>query len=57
MTKASVSPWNPPWLAPAKPTPGDRWLIVRGLGQKSRAKDVVNQDALDIVRRYFPKYL
>lgn len=47
---------TPPWLAnPA--SPGDHWLIVRGLGQKSRANEVVNQDALDLVRRLFPKYL
>jgi hypothetical protein len=45
----------PPWLAfePAV----DRYFIVRGLGQKSRAKEVVNQDALDLVRRLFPKFL
>jgi hypothetical protein len=46
---------SPPWLATG--TPGDHWLIVRGIGEKSRAKDIVNQDALDLVRRYFPKYL
>lgn len=46
---------SPPWLATG--TPGDHWLIVRGLGQKSRARDVVNRDALELVRRYFPKFL
>lgn len=46
---------SPPWLATG--APGDHWLIVRGLGQKSRANEVVNQDALDLVRRYFPKFL
>ena len=47
---------TPPWLVtPA--SPGDHWLIVRGIGRKSRANEVVNQDALDLVRRLFPKYL
>ena len=46
---------SPPWLATA--SPGEHWLIVRGLGQKSRAKEVVNQDALDLVRRYFPGFI
>ncbi len=46
---------SPSWLATQ--SPGDHWLIVRGLGQKSRAKDVVNLDALELVRRYFPKFL
>jgi hypothetical protein len=46
---------TPPWLASASHS--DHWLIVRGIGQKSRARDVVNQDALDLVRRFFPKYL
>ena len=46
---------NPPWLATGES--GDHWLIVRGLGQKSRAKDVVNPDAVALVRRYFPKFI
>ena len=46
---------NPPWLADGGP--GDHWLIVRGIGEKSRAKDVVNRDALEMVRRYFPKFI
>ena len=46
---------SPPWLADG--TPGPHWLIVRGIGQKSRAKEIVNRDALELVRRYFPKYL
>jgi hypothetical protein len=46
---------NPPWLA--TPSSGEHWLIVRGLGQKSRKKDVVNRDALELVRRYFPKFI
>lgn len=51
---------SPPWLTPkpaAGEVPADHWLIVRGIGQKSRARDVVNRDALELVRRYFPKYL
>jgi hypothetical protein len=47
--------FSPPWLATG--TPGDQFLIVRGIGQKSRAKEVVNPDALSLVRRLFPKYL
>lgn len=46
---------TPPWLADG--TPGDRWLIVRGTGQKSRKGEIVNRDAYDLVRRYFPTYL
>ena len=46
---------NPPWLADGGP--GDHWLIVHGIGEKSRAKDIVNRDALEMVRRYFPKYI
>ncbi len=44
-----------PWMAPA--TPGDRWFIVRGIGQKSRANEVVNPDALEMIRRFFPNFL
>ena len=46
---------KPNWLDTG--APGDRWFIVRGIGQKSRAKEIVNNDALQIVRKYFPKYL
>lgn len=46
---------NPPWLSDGQP--GDHWFIVRGIGEKSRAKDVVNRDALNMVRRYFPKFI
>ncbi|NIJ08536.1 hypothetical protein FHS31_002157 [Sphingomonas vulcanisoli] len=46
---------TPPWLATQPPA--DHWLIVRGIGRKSRKNEVVNQDALDLVRRFFPTYL
>lgn len=35
----------------------DRRLIVRGLGTKSRASDIVNPDTRDWVREYFPGFL
>lgn len=44
-----------PWLADG--TPGPHWLIVRGIGEKSRRREIVNPDALALVRRYFPDYL
>ncbi len=44
-----------PWMQPA--TPGDRFLIVRGIGQKSRKTEVVNADALELIRRFFPAFL
>ena len=47
---------SPRWLA-TPDSKGDHWLIVRGLGQKSRANEVVNADALDLVRRHLPKFL
>ena len=46
---------KPAWLDSG--VSGDHWFIVRGLGRKSRAKDVVNPDAVELVRRYFPKFL
>lgn len=46
---------SPPWLANGET--GDHFFIVRGIGEKSRRREIVNQDAFDIVRRYFPKYL
>ena len=46
---------KPAWLDTG--APGDHWFLVRGLGQKSRAKDVVNPDAVALVRRYFPNFL
>jgi hypothetical protein len=46
---------TPAWLGPSDGR--DRRLIVRGLGTKSRARDIVNHDTLDWVRRYFPGFL
>ena len=46
---------KPAWLDTGEP--GDHFFIVRGIGKKSCKKDIVNQDAFDLVRRYFPKYL
>ncbi|MGZ5925381.1 MAG: hypothetical protein ACXWLJ_01790 [Rhizomicrobium sp.] len=47
---------TPPWLANPS-SPGDHFLVVRGVGQKSRVRDIVNQDALDLVRHFFPKFI
>ena len=35
----------------------ERRLIVRGLGTKSRVRDIVNPDTLDWVRKYYPGFL
>lgn len=46
---------TPSWLA--TPTPGDHWLVVRGLGQKGRPGEIINPDTVAMVRQFFPKFL
>lgn len=46
---------KPAWLDTG--APGDHYFIVRGLGEKTPATQVLHKDAVDLVRRYFPKFL